>query len=188
MSDDTEEVHFYTPQRWENWIKTLNEEFKEWEGISDDKAGEISLNMQEDVVISCLKIIKSVKNKRMSKKKARMFLDDINNIVLETKDGLHEDVAIILESVQISLLAVIRSCIEWLGKPSTKLSLDELIDLALSKEEEGDVDGALEAISTLGARVISGESMPDIEDIPYSMVVEWLEGIEVISENLSDDV
>ena len=47
-------IPFYTQERWQNWIIQVKESgFK----IDDQQKGAIFVNMEDDVVLACLKII-----------------------------------------------------------------------------------------------------------------------------------
>lgn len=53
--------------------------------------------------------------------------------------------------------------------------------MAIAAENEGDLDEAFNLLSQVGARVIGGESIPEIGELPYCMTAELMDGIDAIS-------
>jgi len=177
-----EEPRFYTQKRWNNWIQNLRDRFNEKRSL-DESDNDFFVSMEEDVIIACLKVLKEVKKRRVSKKRALETLEEIEEIVLSRIDPLGGDADLMFSSIQNTLLGVIESCKRSLEKIDKSKSLQKLISEALEKEEDGDIEVALALISLVGARVLEGEKLPDglTDNIPFGMVAEWLDGIEFMS-------
>jgi hypothetical protein len=58
---------------------------------------------------------------------------------------------------------------------------------AIEEEKKENLDLAFDLLSQVGARVISGESLPEIGDIPYCMTAELMDGIDAISAAMLGD-
>ena len=55
------------------------------------------------------------------------------------------------------------------------------------EEKKENLDLAFDLLSQVGARVIGGESLPEIGDIPYCMTAELMDGIDAISAAMLGD-
>lgn len=62
-----------------------------------------------------------------------------------------------------------------------------MVAKAVAAEKEENLDGAFDLLSQVGARVIGGESIPEIGEIPYCMTAELMDGIDAISAAMLGD-
>lgn len=180
-------IPFYTEERWHNWINKVKESgFK----IDDQEKGAVFVYMEDDVVLACLKIIAKYDKNTLSKEDALAHLGEIKEIVLKKIDPINEDIDIMLESTQLSLMGVFASCECYVEKAFEKTgSLSKLIKGAIEAEKEDNMGAALGNIAEIGANVLAGGKLKDkdIEDIPEGLVAEWLDGIDSISAAMVGD-
>jgi len=183
-AEKTKDVQYYTKERWNNWIQSVKEsKFQINEGHEDDTL--IFVNMMDDVILSCLNVISGYKTKDKRKKlsadDALSAIADISEIVLGSVEPINEDVDMMIQSLQSSLLGALVSCECYVrGTYNKKTPLPKLIKDAI-KVEEDNPEEALECMSAVGARVLSGKPMPEITfDVPDGLVAEWLDGIDSI--------
>jgi len=179
-SEKEKEVQYYTKGRWDNWIQNV----KESNFQIDDESGsstEIFVNMMDDVILSCLNVISKRNAKKMSADNALDAISGISEIVLCDVSPINDDVNMMIQSLQSSLLGALVSCECYIrGSYDTKTALPKLVKTAIETEDD-DPEKALECISTVGARILSGKSMPEIIfDVPDGLVAEWLDGVDSI--------
>lgn len=179
-NDKKKEIQYYTEERWDNWISRVKEsEFK----INDEADGDtaVFVGMMDDVVLSCLKVVHGHNKKKISSDDALHAISSISEIVLREVAPINEDTDMMIKSLQSSLICALASCeYNIQGTYDKKTPLIKLIKSAI--EIEGDnPEQALEYLSMVGARVLGGESMPDILfDVPDGLVAEWLDGVDSI--------
>src|SRR3989337_3711546 len=107
MAESKFVIPFYTQERWQNWINQVKESgFK----IDDQERGAVFVYMEDDVVLACLKIIAKFDKNTLSKDDALGHISGIKEIVLSKIEPINEDVDIMLESTQLSLMGVFASC------------------------------------------------------------------------------
>ena len=188
-AEKTKDVQYYTKERWNNWIQSVKEsKFQINEGNEDDTL--VFVNMMDDVILSCLNVISGYKTKDKRKKlsadDALSAIAGISEIVLGNVEPINEDVDMMIQSLQSSLLGALVSCECYVGGTyNKKTPLPKLIKDAI-KAEEDNPEEALECMSAVGARVLSGKLMPEISfDIPDGLVAEWLDGIDSIVAAMS---
>jgi len=102
----------------------------------------------------------------------------------------NEDVDIMLESTQLSLMGVFASCECYIEKAFEKTgSFGKLIKAALKAEKEDNMGAAMGNIAEIGANLLSGKKLKekDLEDLPEGLVAEWLDGIDSISAAMVGD-
>ena len=179
-SGKEKEVQYYTKERWDNWIQNV----KESNFQIDDESGsstDVFVNMMDDVILSCLNVISKRNAKKMSADTASNAISGISEIVLSEVSPINEDVDMMIQSLQSSLLGALVSCECYIrGSYNTKTALLKLVKTAIETEEK-DPEKALECISTVGARILSGKPMPEIIfDVPDGLVAEWLDGVDSI--------
>ncbi len=183
-------IPFYTKERWQNWIDIVKEsDFK----IDDQDKYSVFVNMTDDIILACLKIIAKYDKGLLPKDEANKYISEIKEIVLKKVDPINDDIDIVLESTQLSLIGVFTSCERYIDKAfeMTK-SFDKLINDALDAEENNDMGKALDCVATIGANILSGESLDknDIDNISsegQGLVVEWLDGIDSLSVAMIGD-
>lgn len=180
-------IPFYTEERWQNWINKVKESgFK----IDDQEKGAIFVYMEDDVVLSCLKIIAKSDKNALSKDDALGNIAQVKEIVLKKIEPINEDIDIMLESTQLSLMGVFASCECYIEKAFEKTgSLGKLIKSALEAEKEDNMGAALGNVAEIGANVLAGGKLKDkdLEDLPEGLVAEWLDGIDSIRAAMVGD-
>ncbi|MDP2767452.1 MAG: DUF2150 family protein [Candidatus Methanoperedens sp.] len=187
MQEQKHIMPFYTDERWHNWINKVKESgFK----IDDQQKGAVFVNMEDDVVLACLKIIAKYDKNLISKEDALKYLAEIKEIVLKKIEPVNEDIDMMVESVQLALMGVFASCECYLEKAFEKTkSLDKLIKSALTAEKEDDMGTALGSIAEIGANILAGGKLKekDLNDISEGLVAEWLDGIDSIGAAMMGD-
>lgn len=178
---------FYTQERWHNWIKKVKDSgFK----IDDQQKGAVFVYMEDDVVLACLKIIAKYDKNVVSKEGALGHIAEIKQIVLEKAEPINEDVDMMIESVQLSLIGVFASCECYLEKAFEKTkSFDKLIKSAVDAEKEDNMGAALGSIAEIGANILAGGKFKEksLDDVPEGLVGEWLDGIDSLSAAMVGD-
>ncbi len=180
-------VPSYTEERWQNWITKVKESgFK----AEDQDKGAIFVYMEDDIVLACLKIIARCDNKYLSKDDALKHIDEIKKIVLRKIDHIDDDIDMMLESTQISLVGVFASCECYINKDYTKTrSLTKFVNSAIKAESEDNMGTALDNIAKIGANIIAGTKFKekDFENVPEGIVAEWVDGIDSINAAMIGD-
>lgn len=180
-------IPFYTQERWQNWIGKVKESgFK----TDDQEKGAIFVYMEDDIVLACLKVIAKYDKKLMSEDDALKNLTDIKEIVLKKIEPINEDIDMMLESTQVSLIGVFVSCECYIndGYQKTK-KFDKLLKVALKAEKDDNMGVALGSIAEIGANIIAGGKLKekDFENVPEGIVAEWLDGIDCIGAAMMGD-
>lgn len=187
MQESKFAVPFYTEERWQNWINKVKESgFK----IDDQEKGAIFVYMEDDVVLSCLKIIAKYDKNLLSKDDALGHVAKVKDIALKKIEPINEDIDIMLESTQLSLMGVFASCECYIEKAFEKTgSFGKLIKGALAAEKEENMGAALGNVAEIGANILAGGKLKDkdLEDLPEGLVAEWLDGIDSISAAMVGD-
>ncbi len=180
-------IPFYTEERWQNWINKVKESgFK----IDDQEKGAIFVYMEDDVVLACLKIIAKYDKNLLSKDDALEHVAQVKEIVLQKIEPVNEDIDIMLESTQLSLMGVFASCECYVEKAFEKTgSLGKLIKNALEAEKDENMGAALGNVAEIGANILAGGKIKDkdLEDLPEGLVAEWLDGIDSIRAAMVGD-
>jgi hypothetical protein len=180
-------IPFYTQERWQNWIKQVEVSgFK----IDDQEKGAIFVNMEDDVVLACLKIIAKFDKNLLSKEESIGHITEIKEIVLKQIEPITEDIDMMIESTQLSLMGVFASCECYIEKAFEKTkSLKPLIKKAIDAEKEENMGAVLGNIAEIGANILAGGKIKDkdLEDIPEGLVAEWLDGIDSIRAAMIGD-
>jgi len=79
---------FYNQERWDNWIKTLEDaNFEPAEGEEVSEGEQMLYSFTEDITLSVLKIIRLYQNGRFTKEEATEKLDDVELIVMTGLPG-----------------------------------------------------------------------------------------------------
>ncbi|MDK2893078.1 DUF2150 family protein [Methanohalophilus sp.] len=175
---------FYTEERWANWLKQVEEsDFKLSENEEESKGGEIFVNMQDDVILACLKVIAKYQNGEYDAEETDDILASIQDIVLKSPENISEDAQIMIESLQNSFVAAFASFEKYLyGNFDINANIEDLINEAVKAEEAEDIEGALDLIAQIGALILSEKELPaeKVEEIPYGFVAEFMDGIDSI--------
>lgn len=180
-------VPFYTEERWQNWIIKVKESgFKP----DDQEKSAVFVTMEDDVVLACLKIIAKYDKNLISKDDTLKYLTEIKEIVLKKIDPINEDIDMMLESMQVSLIGIFVSCECYINQEFTKTrSFTKLLKAALEAEKNDDMGMALDNIAKIGANIISGVKFKekDFDKVPDGIVAEWIDGIDSIGAAMVGD-
>jgi len=177
---------FYTQKRWENWLGRAREsgfQIKEKEEESG-KESAVFVNMVDDVILACLKVTARFDKGMLSRETALEILVEIRDIVLSEVEPISEDIDLMIDSVQTSLMgALIAFECYVMGDYDEGSNLDELIKAALDAEASDNLELALDYTAQGGALVLKGATLPEetMAELPYGIVAEWLDGIDSIS-------
>lgn len=189
---------FYTAERWNNWINQVKESGFKFEESDEPqgKEGAIFVNMGDDIILACLKIIAKYEREQISRDSALENLGEIRDIVLAEIDPISEDADLMIASLQTSLMGSFAAFEAYVaGDYDESTDIADLVKVALEAESSDDIEIALGTVAEIGALVISGKELSEkiMEDIPYCLVAEWLDGIESIyaammgSDSYKDD-
>lgn len=171
-------MDFYPDSRLQNWIKKINES-----EVSEDDPDTLSVfeQMLEDVIIACFSILNAVKNREIKKADALKELEKIANSFNKDytfNSDLKTDIFMLtVEAIKAS----IESFRYFLEGKFSKKSIKDLIKDALENEKSGKLDMAFDCIARVGAKVIKGESLPDLNLQEDSLILSWLDGVDAIS-------
>jgi hypothetical protein len=180
-------IPFYTQERWQNWTNKVKESgFK----LGADEKGAIFVYMEDDIVLACLKVIAKYDKKLISNEEALKYITDIKEIVLKKIEPITEDIDMMLESTQTSLIGVFASCESYINKKyHVTKSFDKLLKTALKAEKDGDIEIVLGAIAEIGANILAGGKLKekDFENVPEGIVAEWLDGIDCLNAAMVGD-
>ncbi len=179
---------FYTQKRWLNWMnKVKDSNFKLTES-EDTNSGAVFIYIMDDVVLACLKVIARCEREVITAEEAISEIAAIRSIVFQDHESLGEDADLMLESLKTSLAAVFVSSQRYIaGSFNSETPLEELVAKAIAAEQQENLEEAFDLLSQVGARVIGGESMPEMGDLPYSMTAELMDGIDAISAAMLGD-
>lgn len=177
---------FYTQKRWENWLGRAKESGFEINDADEElcKESAIFVNMVDDVILACLKLTARFEKGMLSLEKTLEVLGEIRDIVLADVEPISEDIDLMIESVQNSLMGVIVAFECYLmGEYEEGTDVGELINAAIEAEAAEDLETALDYTAQCGAAVLKGKSLPEetLAELPEGIVAEWLDGIDSIS-------
>ena len=148
------------------------------------KEGEVFVNMEDDIILACLKVIAKFDREHLSGEDALGAIADLRGIVLAEIEPISEDIDLMIDSLQTSLMGGIAACECYVeGDFDPKPKMKDIIKSAIDAEAADDVQIAMGYVAQIGAAVIGGKKIPKkaLEDIPYGFVAEWLDGIESIA-------
>ena len=173
---------FYNQERWDNWIKSLEEaNFEPAEGEEVSEGEQMLFSFTEDVTLSVLKIVRLYQNGRFTKEETIAKLDDVELIVMT---GLPEgDLEDIIGSLQLSLLVLFTACRKYIEGEFDK-DIKALVKKGKGIDEEN-LEEALEVAANIGAAVVDGATccakyIKDNIEAP-GLFDEWLIEIETMS-------
>jgi len=177
---------FYTAERWNNWINQVKESDFKFEESDEPqgKEGAIFVNMEDDIILACLKIIAKYEREQIPQENALEYLGQIRDIALAEIDPISEDADLMIASLQTSLMGGFAACETFVaGGYDENAEIPDLVKVALEAEASEDIGMALGTIAEIGALVISGKELSEevMEDVPYGLVAEWLDGIDSIA-------
>lgn len=177
---------FYTQKRWENWLGRAKESGFKINDTDEEicKESAIFVNMVDDVILACLKLTARFEKGMLSLDKTLEILGEIRDIVLADVEPISEDIDLMIESVQNSLMGVIVAFECYLmGGYEEDADIGELIKAAIEAEASDELENALDYTAQCGAAVIKGKTLPEevMTELPDGIVAEWLDGIDSIS-------
>ena len=177
---------FYTQKRWENWLGRVREsgfQIKETEEEAG-KESAIFVNMVDDVILACLKVTVRFEKGILSREKALEILGEIRDIVLAEVEPISEDIDLMIDSIQTSLMgAFVAFECYVMGDYEEGADIEKLIKAAVEAEASDNLELALDYVAQCGAIVLKGKNLPEevMSELPYGIVAEWLDGIDSIS-------
>ncbi|HOU70774.1 MAG TPA: DUF2150 family protein [Methanothrix sp.] len=179
---------FYTEKRWLNWMNKVKDSNFRLSEAEDKNSGAVFIYIMDDVVLACLKVMARVEREILTPEEAMAEIAAIRSIVFAEHESLGEDADLMIESLKTSLAAVFVSSQRYItGSYDREISMDELIAGAIEAEKKENLDLAFDLLSQVGARVIGGESLPEIGEMPYCMTAELMDGIDAISAAMLGD-
>jgi len=179
---------FYTEKRWLNWMNKVKESKFKLTEPDEKNSGAVFVYIMDDVVLACLKVIARWEREIISPDEALSEIGNIRKIVFAEHESLGEDADLMIDSLKTSLAAVFVSSQRFIaGDFDRESPLGDLIKQAVDAEQQEKLDEAFNALSQVGARVIGGESLPEMGELPYSMTAELLDGIDAISAAMMGD-
>lgn len=179
---------FYTQKRWLNWMNKIKDSNFKLTESEDTNSGAVFIYIMDDVVLACLKVMARCEREIITPEEAISEIAAIRSIVFQDHESLGEDADLMLESLKTSLAAVFVSSQRYIaGNFDRESPLEELVQKAIAAEQQENLDGAFDLLSQVGARVIGGESLPEMGDLPYSMTAELMDGIDAIAAAMLGD-
>jgi hypothetical protein len=175
---------FYSKERMENWIRTLQElSFSGDPASEEPPEGLLALSrFGEDITIEVLKIIRLFQNGRFGKDEAMQRMREVEAVVMsEVRDG---EIGDVLESLQFSLLALFSGCRKFIDGKFEK-DIKALVKRARALPPD-DMEKSLEIAGAIGAAVIGGAPCCEkfMADDPgkTTFLDEWLVEIETMRD------
>ena len=178
---------FYSQERWDNWMKSLEEADFGTDPDSEDLPQGLSIlsGFNQDICVAVLKIIKLHQNNRFTKEETLERLKDVGSIVMDQE--VPEDLVDVIQYMQDQLVVVFSSCTMYLNGGYESEEIKDLIRTGRAcTEDEG--EKALAIASKIGAHIINGKSCCGryIKDnMEPTVFNEWLIQIEMMSEAFS---
>ena len=181
-----DENYFYSNNRWKNWISQINDCSSNIEK-NDEKITNIFINMIDDIILSCLKIIARYDKKYINKIESYNYLLYIKKIVSQEIKPINESIDTMFYSMKNSLQIIFSSFETYINNT---FDMEE----ALLNIQNNKIEDTYYILSMIGATLISGkkfnfESIYDIIEKQQEIIIEWVEGLESIqvSMNGTDD-
>jgi hypothetical protein len=171
----------FTEERWSNWLECAKQ--SDYKNM-DETATKVFIEMEEDVIIACCKIVKGFEIGKLTREESLDGLHAIETMTekkANTGDGELDD---LIGLIQASLVGAFVSFESYVKDSfADKPPMDELIREALEQEKKENFDLALAIVGKIGARVIAGEPLHQetITELEDSYVAEWLDGVDSIS-------
>jgi len=175
---------FYSKERMENWIKTLQElSFSADPSSEEPPEGLVALSrFAEDITIEVLKIVRLFQNRRFGRDEAMQRMREVEATVMsEIRDG---EIGDVLESLQLSLLVLFSACRKFMDGKFEK-DIKALVKRARALPPE-EMEASLEIAGEIGAAVIGGTACCEkfMLDDPgkTTLLDDWLVEIETIRD------
>ncbi len=175
---------FYSKERMENWIRTLQElSFSGDPSSEEPPEGLLALaRFAEDITIEVLKIVRLFQNGRFGRDEAMQRMREVEATVMcEVRDG---EIGDVLESLQLSLLVLFSACRKFMdGKFERDIKALVKRARALPPDE---MEKSLEIAGEIGAAVIGGTPCCEkfMLDDPgkTTLLDDWLVEIETVRD------
>lgn len=175
---------FYSKERMENWIRTLQElNFSGDPASEEPPEGLLALSrFGEDITIEVLKIIRLFQNGRFGRDEAMQRMREVEAVVMaEVRDG---EIGDVLESLQFSLLALFSGCRKFIDGKFEK-DIKALVKRARALPPD-EMEKSLELAGEIGAAVIGGAPCCEkfmLDDPGKTTILdEWLVEIETMRD------
>jgi len=179
---------FYTQKRWQNWLNKVKDSNFKLSDPDEKNTGAVFIYIMDDVVLACLKVIARCEKEIISREEAIDEIAAIRAIVFQENESMGEDADLMLESLKTSLAAVFVSSQRYItGSFDRETPIEDLVSDAIAAEQKGDLDGAFDLLSQVGARVIGGEALPELGEMPYCMTAELMDGVDAIAAAMLGD-
>ena len=178
---------FYNQERWDNWLKTLQESSFEIDPKSEElpEGFRVLDSFSVDITLEVLKIIRLYQNKRFGREETLDKLSQVEAIVMSAApEGDLEEIVEILQLPKLALFAGSRKYLEG--------GFDKDIKTLVKKGRDQigkDMEAALESAASIGASVIDGAACcgkyvkDDLEN--PTLFDEWLIECERMSEAMT---
>lgn len=178
----------FTEERWSNWLECAKQnDYKDM----GETATKVFIEMEEDVVIACCKLVRGFEIGKLTREKSLEGLHAIETITEKKTNTGDGELDGLIALIQASLVGAFASFESYVGGSFVdKSPLDELIREALEQEKKENFDVALAIVGKIGARVIAGETLyqETIAELEDSFVAEWLDGVDSISAAIVSSV
>jgi hypothetical protein len=185
MSETPEE--FYSEERWNNWLDRLREE--EIDPENEDSA-RLLLNLQDDAAIAVAKIVTAYEDGALEQDPTLDELEQFAGIVLGDVEIDDEEVAMLVDSVQMALHCVAAAAEMYVidGAPEEG-TVAANVDAAVEAEDDEEFDTAFNYCAQAGTLIIGGEDA-DVSaiagELEYGYVAEWVNGLDSLQDALAD--
>ena len=175
---------FYNQERWDNWLRTLQESSFEVDPKSEElpEGFRVLDGFSVDITLEVLKIIRLYQNKRFSREEALDKLSQVEAIVMSAAP--EGDLEEIVEILQLPKLVLFAGCRKYLEGGFDK-DIKTLVKKGRDQIDK-DMETALESAASIGAGVIDGATCcgkyvkDDLEN--PTLFDEWLIECERMSE------
>jgi hypothetical protein len=171
----------FTEERWNNWIEcTKQSDYKNM----DEKSTAVFVDMEEDVIIACCKLIRGFEIGKLSQDESLQAIKNIESITQKRLDTGDEQLNDLIELIQASLIGAFASFESYMKNTyADSPAINQLVQEALDQEKKGHLELALAIVGKVGARVIAGDSLNQdaLADLEDSYVAEWLDGVDSIA-------
>ena len=178
----------FTEERWINWVECAKQ--SDYKNM-DETATKVFIDMEEDVVIACCKLVKGFEIGKLTREESLEGLHAIETITEKKTDTGDGELDELIGLIQASLVGAFVSFESYVKESfADKQPIDELIQEALDQEKKEHFDLALAIVGKIGARVIAGEALQQetIEELEDSFVAEWLDGVDSISAAITSSI
>jgi hypothetical protein len=178
---------FYNQERWDNWLKTLQESSFEIDPKSEElpEGFRVLDSFSVDITLEILKIIRLYQNKRFGREETLDKLSQVEAIVMSAApEGDLEEIVEILQLPKLVLFAGSRKYLEGGFEKDIKTLVKKGRD-----QIEKDMEAALESAASIGASVIDGAACcgkyvkDDLEN--PTLFDEWLIECERMSDAIA---